>query len=102
MGEDGWHVEWLTELNSGLLDNVASTTFPSDIGKYRQMFPQLDVREKVVFVHDGKYITSAGGARSFDAALYICELLYGKKVARQLAEGLVIDWDLEKVEYERS
>ncbi len=85
---------------AGLLDSVASTTFPTDIGQYRNMFPGLDVRENVVFVHDGKYITSAGGARSFDAALYLCELLYGKKVARQLAEGLVIDWELEEVEFE--
>lgn len=86
---------------AGLLDKVASTTFPSDIPQYRQMFPHLDVREGVVFVHDGKYITSAGGARSFDAALYLCELLYGKQVAQRLAEGLVIDWKLEEVEYVR-
>ncbi|MEM9917101.1 MAG: DJ-1/PfpI family protein [Bacteroidota bacterium] len=82
---------------AGLLDSVVSTTFPSDIAAYREMFPVLDVREEVIFVHDGKYISSAGGARSFDAALYLCEYLYGKKVAQQLAKGLVIDWDLEKV-----
>ena len=51
---------------AGLLDTVASTTFPSDIGKYREMFPQLRVHENVLFVHDGKYITSAGGAKSFE------------------------------------
>ena len=50
---------------AGILDQAVSTTFPSDIGKYRKMFPQLDVREDVLFVHDGKYITSAGGAKSF-------------------------------------
>lgn len=82
---------------AGLLDEVESTTFPSDIAAYREMFPQLKVHEDVIFVHDGKYITSAGGARSFDAALYLCEVLYGKKVARRLAKGLVIDWDLAKV-----
>ena len=51
-----------------------------------------------LFVHDGKYITSAGGAKSFEAALYLCEYLYGKEIAlKHLAGGLVIDWDLEKV-----
>jgi transcriptional regulator GlxA family with amidase domain len=45
----------------------------------------------------GKYITSAGGAKSFEAALYLCELLYGRRVARRLAQGLVIDWELEEV-----
>ncbi|MEO1625434.1 MAG: DJ-1/PfpI family protein [Bacteroidota bacterium] len=82
---------------AGLLDTVVSTTFPSDVAAYRKMFPALDVREDVIFVHDGKYITSAGGARSFDAALYLSERLYGKEVARRLAKGLVIDWKLEEV-----
>jgi len=84
---------------AGLLDKVASTTFPSDIPKYKEMFPQLDVREDVIFVHDGKYITSAGGARSFDGALYLCEVLYGKEVAQRLAKGLVIDWKVDEVKH---
>jgi len=87
---------------AGLLDEVASTTFPSDIPAYKKMFPQLEVYdkidgEKVLFVHDGKYITSAGGAKSFEAALYLCEHLYGKEIAKSLAGGLVIDWDLDEV-----
>lgn len=82
---------------AGLLNNVVATTFPSDIDKMRTMFPKLDIRKNVLFVHDGKYITSAGGAKSFEAALYLCEFLYGKKVAESLAGGLVIDWDLDKV-----
>ena len=82
---------------AGLLNDVVSTTFPSDIEKYKEMFPHLKVADSVLFVHDGKYITSAGGAKSFEAALYLCEYLYGKEIARSLAGGLVIDWDLEKV-----
>jgi len=84
---------------AGLLDNVASTTFPSDIPKYKKMFPDLDVRDDVMFVHDGKYITSAGGARSFDGALYLSEVLYGKDIAQSLAGGLVIDWQLDEVKH---
>ena len=82
---------------AGLLDDSASTTFPSDIDAYKKMFPQLEVISEVIFVHDGKFITSAGGARSFDAALYLCEHLYGKEIAMRLAKGLVIDWDLSEV-----
>jgi len=84
---------------AGLLDNVSSTTFPSDIPKYKAMFPNLDVISDVMFVHDEKYITSAGGARSFDGALYLCEHLYGKEIAQSLAGGLVIDWNLEEVDH---
>ena len=65
----------------------------------REMFPDLDIRKDVLFVHDGKYITSAGGAKSFEAALYLCEYLYGKDIAKSLAGGLVIDWNLDKVKH---
>ena len=82
---------------AGLLAEKVSTTFPSDIDTMREMFPELDIREDLLFVHDDKYITSAGGAKSFEAALYLCEYLYGKKVAQRLAQGLVIDWELENV-----
>ena len=82
---------------AGVLNEVTSTTFPSDINTYKKMFPHLKVKDSVLFVHDGKYITSAGGAKSFEAALYLCELLYGKEVAISLAKGLVIDWDLDRV-----
>ncbi|WP_158838187.1 DJ-1/PfpI family protein [Polaribacter sp. L3A8] len=82
---------------AGLLNDRVSTTFPSDIDKMRATFPGLDIRKEVLFVHDGKYITSAGGAKSFEAALYLCEFLYGKEVAKSLAGGLVIDWNVDEV-----
>jgi transcriptional regulator GlxA family with amidase domain len=82
---------------AGVLNGHVSTTFPSDIDKMRAKFPHLDVRKGVLFVHDGKYITSAGGAKSFDAALYLAEHLYGDRIARSLAGGLVIDWKLSEV-----
>ncbi|PTM10776.1 MAG: glutamine amidotransferase [Bacteroidetes bacterium] len=82
---------------AGLLNDVVSTTFPTDIDAMRTMFPNLDVRKDVLFVHDGKYITSAGGAKSFEAALYLCEFLYGKDIAQSLAAGLVIDWNVDNV-----
>ena len=82
---------------AGILKDVASTTFPSDVTAYKKMFPELNVKDSVLFVHDGKYITSAGGAKSFEAALYLCEYLYGKEIAESLAGGLVIDWKLSEV-----
>ncbi|MFN0727911.1 DJ-1/PfpI family protein [Polaribacter gochangensis] len=82
---------------AGILNGKVSTTFPSDIDQMRATFPDLDIRKNVLFVHDGKYITSAGGAKSFEAALYLCEYLYGKEIAKTLAGGLVIDWNLDDV-----
>lgn len=82
---------------AGILDSVLSTTFPSDIDLYKKRFPHLKVADSVLFVHDGKYITSAGGAKSFEASLYLTEILYGKEIAGSIAKGLVIDWKLEDV-----
>ncbi|OEK02681.1 hypothetical protein BFP97_14620 [Roseivirga sp. 4D4] len=79
---------------AGLLDDVKCTTFPSDIDKMRARFPALDIYEEVSFVHDGKAITSAGGAKSYDPALYLVEYLYGKQKAKGVAKGLVIDWNV--------
>lgn len=82
---------------AGLLEGRKSTTFPADVPRYKEMFADLEVVEGVSFVHDGNAITSAGGARSFDAALYLVELIYGKRAAGGIARGLVIDWDKDKV-----
>ena len=84
---------------AGLLDDVVSTTFPSDIDKYRQRFSHLDVMTDVLFVHDGNAITSAGGAKSFEAALYLCDYLYGPDITSSIAKGLVIEWDKSKLNY---
>jgi twitching motility protein PilT len=46
------------------------------------MFPAIDLRREVSFVHDGPALTSAGGALSFDVAMYLVDHLYGEKVAR--------------------
>ena len=86
---------------AGLLDDRVSTTFPGDVERYRETFPHLEVVEDVSFVHDGPAITSAGGAVSFDAAMYLCELLYGGEAARGIGRGMVIDWDLAAIEHLR-
>ena len=86
---------------AGLLDGLAATTFPSDQERFEELFgDRLEVRRGVSFVHDGKAITSVGGAPSFDPALYLCEHLWGAEVARGIAGGLVIDWDLARVAHE--
>jgi transcriptional regulator GlxA family with amidase domain len=97
----GAQAEWIVSLcdgafvlaAAGLLEGLESTTFPGDVEAYRERFPHLTVHEGVSFVHDGKAITSAGGAKSYDPAMYLCEVLYGAEVARGIGRGLVIDWD---------
>jgi transcriptional regulator GlxA family with amidase domain len=77
---------------AGLLDGLEATTFPGDQDRFAQMFPQVKLKRKVIFVHDGKAVTSVGGARSYDPAMYLVERLYGDEARALIAEGLVLDW----------
>ncbi len=86
---------------AGLLDRRQATTFPADIARFREMFAaQVECLEDVSFVHDGPAITSVGGAKSYEAALYLCELLYGREAAEGIGRGLVIEWDANRVAHE--
>jgi len=87
---------------AGLLDTYECTTFPGDIDKFKKAYPSLKVHEGISFVHDRKAITSAGGAKSYDPALYLVELLYGKPAAEGIGKGLVIDWKLSDVKSVRT
>jgi len=84
---------------AGLLDGLQATTFPSDIDAMEAAFPAVQLQRGVSFVRHGKFVTSVGGAPSFEAALFICQRLYGPIAARGIAGGLVIDWDLSKLNY---
>lgn len=84
---------------AGLLNGANCTTFPADIDALQERFPKTITHKGVSFVHDGKRITSNGGARSFDCALYLVELLYGKQAAVLTAQGMCIDWDLASIKH---
>lgn len=98
--EVGWKARFVLSLcdgafvlaKAGLLKGRAATTFPGDLDRFSEMFPSIDLRRGVSFVHDGQAITSAGGAQSFDAAMYLADHLYGEKVAQGIGRGLIIPW----------
>jgi transcriptional regulator GlxA family with amidase domain len=46
----------------------------------------------VSFVHDGKALTSEGGAKSYDVAMYLVDHLFGEDVAKRVGRGLIISW----------
>ncbi|HBH23196.1 MAG TPA: glutamine amidotransferase [Cytophagales bacterium] len=85
---------------AGLLDSLLVTTFPEDVDKLQSQYPLLELMKKVSFVHDGKAITSAGGALSYEPALYLVEMIYGKEVAKKVGNGLVITWSASLAPYE--
>jgi transcriptional regulator GlxA family with amidase domain len=77
---------------AGLLQGRLATTVPADQDRFAQMFPKQELRRGVSFVHDGPALTSVGGARSVDAALYLVDHLYGEEVAKKVAKGLLLPW----------
>ena len=83
---------------AGLLEGKYATTFPADLTQFAERFPKVKVVHDKIVVQDGKYISSAGGAKSFETALYLTHLLYGEKVTQELAQGLVLDWSEEMVD----
>ncbi len=96
-GERAKHVVSLCDgafvlAEAGLLRDRRCTTFPGDIPIFRKTYPYLSVVEDVSFVVDGPCITSAGGARAFDPALYLVDRLFGRTVAESIADGLAIEW----------
>jgi len=84
---------------AGLLDGLEATTFPGDQDRFAKMFPRVKLQRGVIFVHDGKAVTSVGGARSYDPAMYLVERLYGEDARARIGEGLVLEWSRSAVKH---
>ncbi len=84
---------------AGLLDGGPATTFPTDYDLFEKDYPKIDVKRDLSFVDAGKVLTSAGGVKSYEVAMYLVENLYGKEVAQGIASGLLIDWDRARLEF---
>ena len=80
---------------AGLLDGHTVTTFPGDQDRFAEMFPEIALLRDPSFVQDGKVLTSQGGAKSYDPAMHLVDLLYGEKVAAGVGRGLIIPWPPE-------
>jgi transcriptional regulator GlxA family with amidase domain len=82
---------------TGLLDGRQVTTFPGAQDELADRFPSVTVRRDARVVVDGKYVTSVGGARSYEPALYLVDRLYGRETARSIASGLVLPWNPDDI-----
>ena len=79
---------------TGVLNGRQATTFPGDREAFALLFPDIEVRDDVRLVVDGKYITSVGGAMSYEPAFWLVEHLWGADRVAGNAEGLVWPWNL--------
>ncbi len=62
-------------------------------------YPKIDVQRDHSFVDAGHALTSVGGVKSYEIAMYLVENLYGKELAAGIADGPVMDWDIEELHY---
>lgn len=76
---------------AGLLTGKATTTHWGSIGRLRQDFPEVEVRENTRWVDAGNVVSSSGVSAGIDMALYVLQRLYGPDVANATARGIEYD-----------
>jgi transcriptional regulator GlxA family with amidase domain len=75
---------------AGLLDGVPATTHWMQAERFRRLFPRVDLRPDVLFVDNGRTLTSAGGAAGVDLCLHIVRSDHGSDVANAAARRCVV------------
>ena len=76
--------------HAGLLDGKKATTHWRYLDRLAQDFPKVDVQQGVLYVEDGRIVTSAGSAAGLDMLLHLVRSDYGAELAGRVAQRLVI------------
>lgn len=75
---------------SGLLDGLPATTHWRYAPLFAKTFPTVDVRPDVLYVDQGRILTSAGSAGGIDLCLHLVRRAYGSQAANDIARGMVV------------
>ncbi|KAB1988382.1 GlxA family transcriptional regulator [Streptomyces triticiradicis] len=75
---------------AGLLDGRRATTHWALCDALARLFPDVDVDPDVLFVDNGRILTSAGGAAGIDLCLHLVRLDHGAAVASAAARRCVV------------
>jgi transcriptional regulator GlxA family with amidase domain len=75
---------------AGLLDGLPATTHWEYAANFARLFPQIQVRPDVLFVDNGRVLTSAGGAAGVDLCLYMVRRDHGAAIANAAARRVVV------------
>jgi transcriptional regulator GlxA family with amidase domain len=75
---------------AGLLDERRATTHWQHARELQRRFPKIRVEDDRIFIIDGSVWTSAGMSAGIDLALGMVEKDFGAKMARSVAQGLVV------------
>ncbi|MET7572782.1 helix-turn-helix domain-containing protein [Streptomyces sp. NPDC005492] len=75
---------------AGLLDGRRATTHWHVADRLRAEYPKVEVDPDVLFVHDGRILTSAGAASGVDVCLHIVRTDHGSELANFVARCCVV------------
>lgn len=75
---------------SGLLRGRRATTHWADIPAFRLAFPDVTVDPDVLYIDEGRLLTSAGIASGIDLCLHLVQRDHGAAVANAIARRLVV------------
>jgi AraC family transcriptional activator FtrA len=75
---------------AGVLDGRRATTHWKYADTMGRMYPRIEVDPDVLYVQDGKVITSAGTAAGLDACLHLLRQELGAEVTNTIARRMVV------------
>ncbi|MFC8343062.1 GlxA family transcriptional regulator [Streptomyces sp. NPDC057280] len=75
---------------AGLLKGRRATTHWQVTEPFRRLHPDVELDPDVLFVHDGRILTSAGAASGVDVCLHIVRTDHGSELANAVARRCVV------------
>lgn len=75
---------------AGVLDGRRATTHWRYADTMSQWYPRIDVDPDVLYVQDGRVVTSAGTAAGLDASLHVLRQVLGAEMANVIARRMVV------------
>jgi len=76
---------------TGLLDGRSATLHWGFSEKFRQKYPQVNLKQDQMFIDQGRLYCSAGVNAGMDLSLYLVEKFCGRQTAVQAAKTMILD-----------